>query len=351
MNTLSEDYLLQMRFTTSELLLLGKIREYKGKEELYLRQTPEVLESLRNTAMIHSVESSNRIEGIEASQKRIEALVKRTSEPKTRSEAEISGYRNVLEIIHTRHEHIRVSPNIILQFHRDVMELSTGTGGAWKNSDNEIVETQMDGQQITRFVPLPAWQTPDAMDELCRLFHRLHELGKQDDLVLIAAFILDFLSIHPFLDGNGRMARLLTLLLLYQAGFLVGRYISLEKVIEDTKEQYYDTLQRSSVGWHEASHDFHPWFEYFLTVMVSAYHRLEDRVGEIRTHRMGWKQRKVEQVVASRIGDFTMADLIERCPGISRPTITKCLQQLSQDGKIECIEHGRHARWRLINPL
>ena len=349
MNTLNQDYLNQLRFTGAEMAWLGRIREFKGKEELYLRQTPEVLEALRNKAMIHSVESSNRIEGIEAPEKRIEALVRMTTEPKSRSEAEIAGYRNVLEMIHTRYEHIPLTPNVILQLHRDLMELATGTGGEWKCSDNEIVETTPDGQEIVHFVPLPTWKTPQAMDDLCRSLKKLQEIGQYDDLVLIAAFVMDFLSIHPFADGNGRMVRLLTLLLLYQSGFLAGRYISLEKVIEDTKEQYYDTLHRSSAGWHEGTHDFQPWWDYFLTMVLAAYSRFEERVGEIRTGRMGWKQKKVEQVALNMALNFTIADVIDRCLGISRPTITRTLQQLSQDGKIECIEHGRNARWRVVD--
>jgi Fic family protein len=184
------------------------------------------------------------------------------------------------------------------------------------------------------------------MEELCRAFLLARDSGHLPEPVLISAFVLDFLCIHPFSDGNGRMARLLTLLLLYQSGYIVGRYISLEKVVEDTKAQYYDTLERSSQGWHAGQHNITPWLEYFLTMLLEAYHRFEERVGNIeQTQKKGWQQERIMQVIQGFVADFTISDVEELCPGVSRPTITKTLNELSKKGFIECVERGRHARW------
>jgi Fic family protein len=335
----------QARWPNSMIRLLSKIDEYKGKQELYKLQAPEILEALKELAVIQSTESSNRIEGIFASNKRIQALVKDKVTPRDRSEAEIAGYRDVLQLIHSSPQHISIQPSVILQFHRDLMKYATNAGGKWKQVDNEITETLPGGETFVRFKPVPAWRTPDAMQELTDSFSKAMDKGEIHDLSLIAVYILDFLSIHPFADGNGRMARLLTLLLLYRSGYEVGRYISLERIVEETKEQYYDTLYRSSQGWHEGKHDILPWTEYFLTVVLKAYMQFEERTGTIQRSR-GWKAEKVRAVVQNMIADFTIADIQERCPGVSRPTIQKVLNQMSQNDEIVCIEYGRHARWK-----
>lgn len=206
----------------------------------------------------------------------------------------------------------------------------------------------IDGTKRIRFVTVPAWQTPNAIDELVNDYRRDRELGTINELILIAAFTLDFLCIHPFSDGYGRMARLLTLLLLYQTGYEVGRYVSLEKVIEETKEQYYETLEQSSVGWHEGEHNLLPWIDYFLVMLLKSYQRFEERVGQTSdsTRQKGWKAKKVQDVINHMIADFTINDIQERCPGISRPTIQRILNELGQDNLIECISRGRNARWK-----
>jgi Fic family protein len=346
LTTLTSEFLSNFRVTPHVLTLTAKISEYLGKQELFQRQVPQVLDTLRESAIIQSTESSNRIEGIVISSRRLHALINNDSErPQTRSEAEIAGYRDVLKTIHEHHEHLEIGPNIILQLHRDLMRY-TGTGGKWKMVDNRIEERLPDGSVRVRFNPTPAWRTPEAMEELCRSFRLVRDAGQFPAPILIAGFVLDFLCIHPFPDGNGRMARLLTLLLLYQSGFIVGRYISLEKVIEDTKKQYYETLEKSSKGWHEAKHDFTPWLEYFLTMLLEAYHRFEERVGKIEeTQKKGWKRERILKVIDGFVADFTISDVEELCPGISRPTITRTLNELGKKGVIECIERGRHARW------
>jgi len=348
MSTFRRDYLDQLLFNHSIVRLLGQIQEYKGKQELYKQQTPEILGALKQAAVIQSTESSNRIEGIYATDKRISELVKLKSAPMNRSEAKIAGYRDVLETIHSSAEHISLTPNSILQLHRDLLKLATGADGNWKQVDNYIKEILPTGAEIIRFEPTSAWQTPEAMEELVRAFKIARDKKQIHDLILIAAFILDFLCIHPFPDGNGRMARLLTLLLMYQSGYEVGRFVSLEKIIEDTKEQYYETLQLSDMGWHESQHNIIPWIEYFLTTILAAYQRFEERVGVIDKPGRGWKARRVETSVEHMLGDFSIADIQERCPGVSRPTIQRILNSLSQKEIIECIERGRNARWRKL---
>ncbi|GIM48534.1 cell division protein Fic [Collibacillus ludicampi] len=348
MMSFRNQYLQNLSYTGSTVKLIARIHEYKGKEALFQRQKPEVLEALRQVAIIQSTESSNRIEGITISTNRLERLLKERLAPENRSEAEIAGYREVLDTIHSSYEHIRLTPNVILQLHRDLMELATGAGGRWKLTDNDIREKLPNGQERIRFTPVPAWKTAEAVEELCRQYNIERDRGEVDDLILIAAFVLDFLCIHPFSDGNGRMARLLTLLLLYQAGYIIGRYISLEKVIEDTKEQYYETLEISSQGWHEGKHNIKPWLDYFLMMILNAYKRFEERAGIVTSDKRGWKQERVRTVVEHMIADFTVSDVEERCPGISRPTITKVLNEMGKEGVIECIERGRNARWRKV---
>ncbi len=346
LSTFNSGYLSQFHISPQVLSATTQLGEYRGKQELFQRQIPQVLDTLRQSAIIQSTESSNRIEGIVISSKRLESIVNRKDEPKSRSEGEIAGYRDVLAMIHESYEHIKIESNFILQLHGYLMKYTGTSGGKWKSADNTIEEKHPDGTIRVRFTPTPAWNTPDAMNKLCKSFNRAKDIGQFPMSILIAGFVLDFLCIHPFSDGNGRMARLLTLLLLYQSGYIVGRYISLEKVIEDTKVQYYDTLERSSQGWHESEHDFAPWLEYFLTMLLESYHRFEERVGTIeQTQKRGWKQARIRQVVDGFMADFTVAELEEMCPGISRPTITKTLNELGRQGVIECIELGRHAKW------
>jgi Fic family protein len=240
---------------------------------------------------------------------------------------------------------MQLSPNLILQLHRDLMRYS-GTGGKWQAADNLIKETLPNGETLIRFKPVPAWQTADAIEELCQKFNMLLDLGDLPDILLISTFVLDFLCIHPFPDGNGRIGRLLTLLLLYQCGYVVGRYISLERVIEDNQERYYDTLHDSSQGWHDGEHNILPWTEYFLTMLLEAYHRFEERIGNVeRAQKKGWKQERIREVVDGFLSDFTISDIEESCPGISRPTVTRVLNELSKNGNVECIQRGRNAKW------
>ncbi|MDO8690401.1 MAG: Fic family protein [Dehalococcoidia bacterium] len=322
--------------------LLG---EYRGKEALFQTQTPQVLESLRQVAIIQSTESSNRIEGIEAPAERIRRLVERKTTPRNRSEQEIAGYRDVLATIHANHANIPFTTGVVLQLHRDLYQFVVREGGRWKMTDNEISETQADGMKVTRFRPVPAHQTPEAMERLHVLFKEQCDRGEIDPLLLIPAYVFDFLCIHPFTDGNGRMARLLTLLLLYQAGFEVGRYISLEYLIEHQREGYYDALHKSSQGWHEGVHTLLPWWEYFLGVMLlGTYREFERRTGEL-TSAHGAKTESVLAAIRKLPKSFRYGDLAQSCPGVSRPTIKRVLGRLRKEGNVECVKPGRDAVW------
>lgn len=335
---------LQEPIPMSIVRLIAQVEEYKGRQQLYTQQSPQVLEALRHVAMIQSTESSNRIEGITVSPRKLEELVADKVAPANRSEGEVAGYRDVLATIHASFPHIPVTPGTILQLHRDLYKFVASEGGHWKFADNAIEEVHLDGTRIVRFIPVSAALTPLAMDELCEYLKRHTQDQDIATLLLIPTFVLDFLCVHPFRDGNGRMARLLTLLLLYQHGYEVGRYISLERIIEDSKESYYDALAHSSRDWHDGRHDLNPWWEYFLGVMLAAYRDFENRVGLIASGR-GAKTALVRQMVERFVGDFTISELMKLCPAVSRPMIRAVLDQMRKEGLIECVGAGRYARW------
>ena len=345
MNSFEAGFLEKQPIPHSLLRTIRLLGEYRGKEALFIQQTPQVLESLRQVAIIQSTESSNRIEGIEAPPARIKKLVEHKTTPKNRSEQEIAGYRDALATIHANHANMPFTTGIVLQLHRDLYQFVAQQGGRWKMADNEISETRSDGTKVTRFRPIPAHQTPEAMERLHALFKEQWDRGEIDPLLLIPAYVLDFLCIHPFTDGNGRMARLLTLLLLYQSGFEVGRYISLEYLIENQREGYYDALYKSSQDWHEGEHTLLPWWEYFLGVMLlAAYRELERRTGELTTAH-GAKTELVLAAIRKLPERFRYADLAQACPNVSRPTIKRVLARLREDGAVECIKSGRDAIW------
>ncbi|MHB1041659.1 MAG: Fic family protein [Eubacteriales bacterium] len=326
---------------------IAKINEYKGKQDLFYKQSPEILKTLQEIAEIQSTESSNRIEGIKVSNQKLKEIMSRKTTPRDRSEAEISGYRDILATIHASAIHIPVKPQVILQLHRDMYKYLPQEGGAWKPTDNVIEETLPDGTKRVRFVPVKAFLVTITMDELCCNFNTYREKEGFDDLILSFAFILDFLCIHPFRDGNGRISRLLTLLLLYQAGFEVGRFISLERIIEESKETYYDALERSSQGWHEKQHDPIPWIEYSLGVLIAAYKEFEERV-KLAENQRGSKTTMIKETILHFRGDFSIQDIEQACPNVSRPTIYRVLAILKNEGKIDCIVPGRLARWKRI---
>lgn len=323
---------------------IQKLGEYKGKQDLYTKQTPQVLETLKQAAIIQSSESSNRIEGIVVVPERLKALMVNKSKPRDRSEAEIVGYRNVLAKIHVQFDMLEINPETILRFHKDITKGAGIEGGGWKRKDNTIEEKIDNGQWITRFVPVSARETPYYIKETCSRFNRLWNEGRISKLLLIPSFILDFLCVHPFADGNGRVSRLLTVLLLHKAGYEVGRYISLERIIEDTKATYYDVLHEASQGWHEGSHNIKPWWEYFLGTVISAYSELEERVGVIIKGR-GAKTNLVQDAVSNMPSIFGISDIERACPSVGRDMIRVVLNDLRKSGRLKCIGIGRGARW------
>ncbi len=344
MHSFKENYLNNLTFGLDELTTLKTIGEFRGKQELYYQQTPEALASLQKASMIESSESSNRIEGVIAPHYRIEKLVLKNTEPKNRSEQEIAGYRDALSLIHESSEHMPFSVNVILQLHSMLYRFHAAKGGHWKLTDNEIIEKLPDGSKRIRFKPTSAVATPQAMEDLADGFKNAKEKNDLESLVIIPLAILDFLCIHPFRDGNGRTARLITLLLLYHFNYQVGKYISLERIIEESKETYYECLGASSVGWHEGKHDVHPWLNYFWGMLLAAYQEFEERVGTIKKGK-GFKTEQVILAVEKKIGIFTIADIEQACPGVSREMIRKVLRELRDEGKIKAIGTGRGAKW------
>ena len=329
------------KLLTPEIVqMVGSIHEHKGKQELFLEANVDELKTLLEVALIQSTGASNRIEGIFTSDKRLEELVSQKAEPRNRSEQEIAGYREVLSTIHEGYEYITPRPNIILQLHRDLYSYSQGTaGGSYKNSDNVIAETDAEGHQKARFIPVPAFQTAEAMEELCTRFLEAWEADRIDKLILIPMFILDFLCIHPFNDGNGRMSRLLTLLLFYKAGYIVGKYVSMEMLIEKTKETYYEALQASSTGWHEGENSYEPFVKYYLGIMLKAYNEFESRVEHLK-HRSLSKPDRIKAVIDNKVGKITKKEIMELCPDISRVTVERTLTDLVKSGYVAKVGAG-----------
>lgn len=322
------------------LNLVSKIQECKGRQDLFTRQKPVELERLQQIARIQSTESSNRIEGIVSSSTRMKQLMDEKTTPANRDESEIVGYRDVLGIIHENYEQIPIKRNYILQLHRDLFRhTDVSFGGHFKNVQNYINEYRPDGTAVTRFTPTAPYETPSAIDAICESYNRTIAFQRVDPLILIPVFILDFLCIHPFNDGNGRMSRLLTLLLMYQNGFEVGKYISIEKAIEKTKDRYYDVLNYSDVGWDDASNDPDPFIRYMLEVILSCYKEFEEKV-RITSYMDKRTQAYdiVKVYVSDHIGKFSISDVLIACPGISRASAQKALKQMVENGTLE--KHG-----------
>ena len=330
------------RLLTPEIVnLLSAIHEYKGRQELYIVAQPDVLTALLNIARIQSTKASNKIEGIFTSDERLEALVMEKAEPRNRSEEEIAGYREVLTTVHENYEYISVNPDTILQLHRDLYSYSGNErGGRFKNADNVIAESGKDGTQKVRFVPVPAFQTTEAIEHLCERFRTAMESGRHDALLLVPMFVLDFLCIHPFNDGNGRMSRLLTLLLLYRSGYIVGKYISVEMLIEQSKETYYEALRDSSQGWHSNENNYAPFVRYYLGILLKAYKEFQERVKHLQYRRLS-KPDRIKAVFARTAGKLTKADLAAYCPDISETTIERTLKELLDAGYIGKVGKAR----------
>lgn len=334
----------QKLLTPDIVALLTQIHEFKGEQNLFIEAHSDTLTQLVEIAKIQSAEASNKIEGIYTSDERLKKIVLDKTTPRTRNEQEIAGYRDVLATIHESYEYIPLRPSMILQLHRDLYKFSgMSIGGSYKNADNVIAETDAQGNRFIRFQPVPAWETAEAMEMACQAYDQAVQSGA-NPLLIIPMFILDFLCIHPFNDGNGRMARLLTLLLLYRSGYIVGKYISLEKVIEQSKETYYETLQQSSFGWHENENDYAPFVRYLLGTIVAAYRDFSDRVQFLTTKGLS-KPDRIRELIKTTLGKITKTEIMEKCPDISQATVQRTLIDLQKRGEILKLSGGRYTAY------
>lgn len=335
----------QQLLTPEIVNMISQIHEFKGEQNLFIEAKSDTLTQLVEIAKIQSTEASNKIEGIFTSDERLKKLVTNKTTPRSRNEQEIAGYRDVLSTIHDSYEFIPVRPSIILQLHRDLYKFSgKSTGGVYKNADNVIAEEDNEGNRFVRFQPIPAWETPDAIEALCDAFDDAIARNEADPLLIIPMFILDFLCIHPFNDGNGRMSRLLTLLLLYRAGYIVGKFISIEKVIETSKDTYYEALQSSSQGWHEVENDYAHFVRYMLGVILSAYRDFSSRVKVLTTSGMS-KPDRIREIIKDTLGKITKTEIMQKCPDISQVTVQRTLNDLVKNGDIIKIGGGRYTSY------
>ena len=323
---------------------LADLGESRGKQELFTRQSPQRLRVLREHALIESAVSSNRIEGIEIEKARVGTIVFGTPMLRDRNEEEIRGYREALRLIHEEAVGLPISQETVLKLH----QLARGEiwdAGHYKDKNSDIIERYADGASRIRFKTVSAVETPAFMGELVELWKQSLDEGWTHPLIALASFNLDFLRIHPFRDGNGRVSRLLMLLQCYHLGYEVGRYISLERIIEQNKERYYETLEQSSMGWHNGKHNPWPYIIYVLFVMKAAYREFEERLGRTQSPR-GTKTEMIETAVNALSGEFTLSQLERACPGVSRDMIRRILRGLQKAGHVECLGRGPGARWR-----
>ena len=325
------------------LSYISKIHEFKGKQELYLQQKKVELNRLIEIAKIQSIEASNRIEGIITTNLRLKQLMTEKTTPKNRDEEEILGYRNVLNTIHENYKLIPLKSNYILQMHRDLLKYTNYSyGGKFKSVQNEIAMFREDGSKQILFQPLEPYETPIAIETICKSYQTTLKQEIVEELILIPCFILDFLCIHPFIDGNGRMSRLLTLFLLYQNGYLIGQYISIEKAIADTKEAYYAALKKSKRMWHEGLNDPKPFIKYMLGIILSCYREFESRVNiacSVTSYDV------VKNYVTNKLGKFTKQEVLSACPSLGSSSVEANLKRLVEDGILVRIGRGRSTQY------
>ena len=325
--------------------MLSRIHEYKGEQMLFIDANQDELSHLVEIARIQSADASNRIEGIYTSDERLKKLVMNKTMPRDRSEQEIAGYREALCLIHEKYDYMPLKTGTILQIHKILYKFfGSYIGGSYKNVENNITEEDAFGNKTIRFETLSAWETPEAMQQICQAFDEALRDDNVDPLLLIPMFILDFLCIHPFKDGNGRMSRLLTLLLLYRSGYIVGKYVSIEKAIEITKNVYYDSLYNSSQGWYERENDYGYFVRYLLGVILSAYRDFADRVKTLATSGLS-KPERIRNIIKDTFGSITKAEIMKQCPDISQVTVQRTLADLMAKGEIKKISGGRYTSY------
>lgn len=334
----------ELSLPTGTVWLISDIAEAKGRQQLYAKQSPQLLKALREMALIQSVESSNRIEGVTVAPERLLPLVVGNAKPRDRSEEDIRGYRWALSLIHADSQKLEVTPDFLRRLHETTHE-GASDAGQWKQKENEIIEFRENAPPTIRFRPVSVADTPAAVEELCLSYRATLNQQQAQPLLAVAGLVFDFLCIHPFRDGNGRISRLLTLLGLYQHGYEVGRFISLERLVEESRDDYYEALRKSSEGWHEGKHDLIPWLNYFLGVLRRAYREFEQRAGQVKSPR-GAKTILVETAIEAFPADFTLVQLERACPGVSRDMIRRVLRQVQKGGRVSCLGRGPSARWQ-----
>lgn len=324
---------------------LGDIRELKGKTASLSALNPETFSALVEVAKIQSTGASNRIENISTSDKRLRELMTNKTDPKNRDEREIAGYRYVLDEIHESHDNIPVTPNVILQLHRDLYRFSGDShAGKWKDSDNVIAERTAEGELVARFIPTSSAGTPAAVERICREYSRQIDDGTYDPLLVSLVFVFDFVSIHPFNDGNGRMSRLLTLLLMYQNGYDVGKYVSIEKEIENSKESYYEALSASSTGWQNGGNDYVPFVTYMLGIVTACYRELESRFSVVALP--AGNEESIRVFFDRLIGTATKREIMDVNPNMSQRTLERILAKLQDEGVVEKVGAARSTAYR-----
>ncbi len=328
---------------------LSWLAEAKGKQELFSRQSPQKLRTLKEHALIQSAVSSNRIEGVEIKRARVGTVIFGKKLLQDRDEEEIRGYRDALAMIHDRDGRMSLSENTIKELHR----LARGKiwdAGKYKQEESDIVEKYKDGTSRIRFRTVSARKTPEFMKELVARYHEAEKEEKIPSLVLMAAFNLDFLCVHPFRDGNGRVSRLLLLLQCYQNGFEAGRYVSIERLIEQNKERYYETLEESSKGWHEGRHDPWPYINFILFILKEAYREFERRL-ESGSAEKGEKTALILKAIGERKDPFTISEIHGEIPNAGIELIRKIMKNLQAEGKVKCLGRGPNAKWKRLKPL
>ena len=334
MRTFNYSAIREQKWDSEILGLIAAIYKEAGKQELYLKQRPEELEKLVEIAKVQSTEASNAIEGIVTTNTRIRQLVEEKTTPRNRDEQEIAGYRDVLNLIHENFDAIPITQNYILQLHKILYShMNNPMAGRTKNMQNYISATYPDGHVETLFIPLAPYETPEALDKICEEYNRVIGNMEVEPLIVIPVFIHDFLCIHPFNDGNGRMSRLLTTLLLYRSGFYVGKYISLEAKIAKNKDLYYDVLGQAQIGWHEGTEDVVPFIKYLLGTILSAYKDFEDRFALVETKLPSLET--VRRATMEKVGRFTKQDIRELCPSLSISSIEGALRKLVASGELK----------------
>lgn len=326
---------------------LGNVHEHRGKQSLYLATRPDVLDKLCEVAKIQSVSASNRIENISTTDKRLRELMSQKIEPINRDEREITGYRYVLNLIHESHDDVPISPNVILQLHRDLYRYQdVFFAGKWKDSDNIIAERAADGKLVARFRPTSAAGTPAAIQAICDAYDEQIRAGVYDPLLMSLVFVFDFMSIHPFNDGNGRMSRLMTLLLLYRNGYAVGKYVSIEAEIETSKETYYEALAASSAGWQDSENDYEPFVTYMLGVILACYSTLNQRFVQLSSS--GSNEDILRVYFDNLVGKASKRQILDDNPVISQRTLERILQKMQVEGYIEKVGMARSTCYRKV---